>query len=654
MILKFKKNQILISILILLISFTSISSLPEVFSGNRTYDFQDMTNNEAFEGADSKPPLGRDIGTEIDSNEYDRISASNNQWAVYTAGPDSDQFDFHRFKFKILESPNIISQIYVEHEGYANGQDDYAPQDDGLGLYIWDDVIGQWIFMDEHGQGPTSPHQPPPEGGDGITSKTITENIDHYIDNDGYLYLLAQTKEVGESYCPLLYTYDGKQFVFVTDLYNRGILAVPNFPPQPEDYAKIESDQLNAENNRYKIQITQEFDEISYLDNIALIAVDHSSEVEVFPSLLKSEEGEVFTVSKDLSTPVSAIDETGESILAQISKKDGIYTSGKQYELDVMELDLGDLTTAKQVKLVISAYSSWDNSKVFDGIKKPVGRFVHVKDTQDNWIAVVKDFEMITPSALPRTYVLDLTDKFLSDEYSVRIGFYPDVRFDYIGIDTSPPQEFKTSILSMIDADLHFRGYSTFKGLPSLPDYDDYSSSTPLGYSHPTGNFTKFGEVSSLLEAKDDKFIILHHGDEISVDFEYLPVLEGMERDFFFYSWGYYKNPQASTGDTVEPLPFHGMSEYPYSKSESYPSDDEHLSYLKEYNTREYVYSNQSKDADTHNTIWTDYVKVEITTRGVGGFMMPVNKFMIFAPYLAFIGILVAMSIGYLVKKWKT
>ena len=38
--------------------------------------------------------------------------------------------------------------------------------------------------------------------------------------------------------------------------------------------------------------------------------------------------------------------------------------------------------------------------------------------------------------------------------------------------------------------------------------------------------------------------------------------------------------------DTVEPLPFHGMSEYPYGNDEAYPSDQEHLQYLKEYNTR--------------------------------------------------------------------
>jgi hypothetical protein len=36
----------------------------------------------------------------------------------------------------------------------------------------------------------------------------------------------------------------------------------------------------------------------------------------------------------------------------------------------------------------------------------------------------------------------------------------------------------------------------------------------------------------------------------------------------------------------VEPLPFHGMTRYPYSKEERYPESPAHLRYRKEYNTR--------------------------------------------------------------------
>jgi len=37
----------------------------------------------------------------------------------------------------------------------------------------------------------------------------------------------------------------------------------------------------------------------------------------------------------------------------------------------------------------------------------------------------------------------------------------------------------------------------------------------------------------------------------------------------------------------VEPLPFHGMSQYPYTENEHYPMDKAHQEYRRKYNTRE-------------------------------------------------------------------
>ncbi len=50
----------------------------------------------------------------------------------------------------------------------------------------------------------------------------------------------------------------------------------------------------------------------------------------------------------------------------------------------------------------------------------------------------------------------------------------------------------------------------------------------------------------------------------------------GYEKDMDFY---------AAEGSTVEPLPFRSMGTYPYP-GKSFPSDQEHLDYMLEYNTR--------------------------------------------------------------------
>jgi hypothetical protein len=586
-----------------------VSSIASVFVGPRaaavrTYDFKDNENNKAYEGADTaKPPRDLEIGTEIGPASYLSISRLDGKVAQFSfgmsgQGPGLLPSEYHRFRFKIFEPPTALSQIYVEHDGYGDSRQP------GLQLFIWNYNTSSWQYLASHGCRYCI----------GVANATISKDLSNYIDTEGYLNLLAQTKaNVGS--CPFLYSYDGEKYVFVADMYNRGILSVPGFRPQPEDYVKIESDQLRPTDGFYRVQITQEYDEISYLDKVALIAVDHAPGVEVYPSLLKVDAGNIYAVGKTLMPPVSAADRDGKSVLQNIVGKDGIYTSGAQNKLNILDLNLGNLSAARQIKLVISAYTNWDNDQVpkSDEEQNQIGRFIQVKDKNGSWATVFKDFEIMAPAGSPRTYVLDMTGKFLTNDYSVRIGYYPDVRFDYVGIDTTAPQEITAKTVPPLHADLHFRGYSELSGSPSIPEYYRLAQDSPFGYSRPVGNFTRFGEVSPLLADRDDEFVILHHGDEISVKFQYLPMQEGTQRDFFLYSWGYHKGRDYATGNTVEPLPFYRMSSYPYPGNESYPSDNDHLAYLKMYNTREYGDQGQDSGPSKHRTIYTDYVKVDVS-----------------------------------------
>jgi len=143
-------------------------------------------------------------------------------------------------------------------------------------------------------------------------------------------------------------------------------------------------------------------------------------------------------------------------------------------------------------------------------------------------------------------------------------------------------------------ADLHYRGFSrTFrKGGRYGPHWFDYSVVSPAPkWRDLTGNYTRFGDVLPLLLEADDMYEIKNAGDETTIEFDasVLPeVPEGWTRDFLIHSVGWVKDGDLNTahGQEVEPLPFHGMSSYPYGPDESYPMDEAHQSYLKEYNTR--------------------------------------------------------------------
>ena len=117
-----------------------------------------------------------------------------------------------------------------------------------------------------------------------------------------------------------------------------------------------------------------------------------------------------------------------------------------------------------------------------------------------------------------------------------------------------------------------------------------------LRHPHLTGGTSHDGNVTELLLAEDDEFVIARQGDSVSLQFptdNLTAPAEGMVRDYFFFVACWFKTEYANYGFgpeygfSVDPLPFHDMSGFPYPLStESYPYS-EHMAYIQEYNTRE-------------------------------------------------------------------
>jgi hypothetical protein len=169
------------------------------------------------------------------------------------------------------------------------------------------------------------------------------------------------------------------------------------------------------------------------------------------------------------------------------------------------------------------------------------------------------------------------------------------VTFDYIGVDTTSQADIT---VSKIEADANF--------------HQEFSSP-----SSALGDFTRYGDVSQLILEGDDMFVIGMQGDQVSLHFPTadLPSLEdGFERDFFMFVACWFKDPPGNWGYgfdfTVDPLPFLGMSGFPYPDSESYPYDDEHLQFLQDYNTRVITAQSQPILIESSLSIWAVVVMV--------------------------------------------
>jgi hypothetical protein len=97
--------------------------------------------------------------------------------------------------------------------------------------------------------------------------------------------------------------------------------------------------------------------------------------------------------------------------------------------------------------------------------------------------------------------------------------------------------------------------------------------------------------VTPLVQEPEDMYVVMASGDECTVRWseDALPALAaGHERTYFlvFDGWAKDGDPNTTFSRTVEPLPFHGMSGYPYSPEEAYPSTPEHDEYRATWNTR--------------------------------------------------------------------
>ena len=89
----------------------------------------------------------------------------------------------------------------------------------------------------------------------------------------------------------------------------------------------------------------------------------------------------------------------------------------------------------------------------------------------------------------------------------------------------------------------------------------------------------------------DDEYVIFGKGEEIEVQFDPAslpPLAAGMKRSYVLRFTGWCKGQELYTahGWTVEPLPFLGMSHYPYRADEHFPDDAAHRAWRARWNTR--------------------------------------------------------------------
>ncbi|HEX8184515.1 MAG TPA: hypothetical protein VF747_07180, partial [Blastocatellia bacterium] len=412
------------------------------------------------------------------------------------------------------------------------------------------------------------------------------------------------------SSCPYLYSWNGRAFEFITDFMGGGEMGYWEAPgvrntADPDEYVRIRGDQLKERNGRYELRITNELEEVLYLDRAQLIAVAHPADTEVFPN-----EGMInppFPPFKLYRTrgarpPARATDDHNHDVLARVERLDRqcpddfTLHSIRGYAMrHTLTLDLGQPANGRTLLLLTGwtdyAFSS-DNVAAHQSGLEMMPPALEVKDRQGRWRTVIPNIGI--PVGRPQTVTVDLSGKFLSQSREVRIVTNMRIYWDQILVDTSGgdlPAEMTR--LEPVTARLWWRGFSAEITPDGREPFGyDYERVSPLSpWKVMPGRYTREGDVRELVSRTDDMFVVSRPGDEIALSFDATrlpPLPAGWKRTFLLYADGFSKEMDINSAspDTVAPLPFHAMKGYPYDKSRSYPLTPARARYLERYNTR--------------------------------------------------------------------
>jgi tetratricopeptide (TPR) repeat protein len=427
----------------------------------------------------------------------------------------------------------------------------------------------------------------------------------------------GKTQEIGEldrrgSSCPILFSWNGKEYEFIADMIGPGVVGHWVAPgerdvPDPDEYLKVSGKSLRAKNGLLSFLFMEPMEETVYLDQVRLLAVDHPANVEVNPNerFVSAPPFPEFRViaTRDARVPVGAWDDRGKDVLGLLSQRDRQYVTefeGLPFtgfgKLHWVELDLGEWDAEKPLRLLLDGYTDYFTATSMyaadqAGIKV-IAPYVEAQDAQGRWMRVIED--MGFPAGLARTMVADLSGRIPAGTRRIRIVTNLKIYWDAVRIDQTPEMKsVRVSEAPLAKADLEFLGYPREIRLHPASDtiysYAQRSSTGP--YARASGNYTRYGDVKSLLKNSDDKFAVFGSGEGMKLEFDpaKLPALPvGWVRDYFFYADGFEKDLDfyAAHAFTVQPLPRHGLNAYPYKAGKEYPQDAEHLGYELEYNTR--------------------------------------------------------------------
>ncbi|MDE0960047.1 MAG: ASPIC/UnbV domain-containing protein [Planctomycetota bacterium] len=416
------------------------------------------------------------------------------------------------------------------------------------------------------------------------------------------------------SSCPILFTFDGQKWNFITDFMGGGGLGFwigPDqfAPPEPTEVVRISPEALKPVGKRLRLSIMEPMQEICYADRLALIAVDHPQTHSCYPEeffpiqaappsgkpLLIEDQGRIFpSVVRDANGAVDA---------ALVTEIDRLYAGPRGLipdmvgycENQVWEFNFESTPEGSSIALLLDGWIEYPYSRInfaaWQGGQRLSAPTFHWRSSSDQpWQLLAE--ELGYPAGMPKTMVLDVSDIIARGARQIRIESNLELYWDRVSLaSVHPPAAEQIHSIPLHSAILRDGGYpresSDDGNLPATYHYDQRDPT--LDYRPmENGYVTRYGRVDSLLAEADDRFVIIGGGDELILEYDAsaLPELHpGWKRTWLLDTFGWCKDLDPLTGarQGVGPLPFQGMSQYPPHDEEPTP---DRSNYQANWNTR--------------------------------------------------------------------
>jgi len=575
---------------------TSVGARVRVFRNRGDGTFEDVSSRLGLDSLHLKDPRGL-IATDIDGDgAADLIVTQLNALPVLLKNVGANKNHFVRLDLSGLADNKTALGSKVEI--FANGQ--------------WQ----KWELAGASGYQTQGPPQllvglGKAEGIDLLRILWPTGILQDEIDLPHTPVIAMKEADRRGSSCPVLFAWDGHKYRLVTDVIGAAVVGHWFTPtrrniPNPGEWIKVDGARLASVDGKLSLRFIEPMEEVNYIDQLRLVAVDHPENVEVNPDERFLDDppfasGRV-VASAGARLPVGAWDGSGRDVLSQLSKRDHQFASGfaaSPYDgfanLHALTLDLGSLDVQSPVRLLMTGYVNYFSATslyaAWQAGVKPISPYVEAELPNGTWQRIPGEAGF--PAGLERTIVVDLTGKLPAGTRRIRLVSNLEIYWDQVLVDNNAAPKVQTTDVPLALATEHFRGYPTqIEGAsPGDLDYDYDRVSLTGPFQHQRGNYTRFGDVTALVKGVDDRYAIFGSGEEIATEFDAtkLPALPAhWKRDYFFYANGYVKDMDwwDASPFTVAQLPFHQMSTYPYPTGEKFPDDADAVAYQLNWNDR--------------------------------------------------------------------